>query len=49
MAQFHFSGYKTEKKQYIFNIAGCGRLMADGDYWGLMEDLKYPLIPINPH
>ncbi len=20
MAQFHFSGYKTEKKQYIFNI-----------------------------
>ena len=30
MAQFHFSGYKTEKKQYIFNI---GALIIKPDIW----------------
>ncbi len=26
-----------------------GLMGIDGDYWGLIEDLKYLLIPINPH
>ncbi len=26
-----------------------GGLIGNGDYWGLMEDLNYPLIPNNPY
>ncbi len=29
--------------QYYWGLMGI-----NGDYWGLMEDPRYPLIPINP-